>query len=245
MPRFFVDKSDIHDNSVTISGEDAKHIIRVLRMREGDGLTLCDGVGCDYEAVIASVDKASLEAKILSVEKTASESDIEVALFQGLPKSGKMEYIIQKCTELGIKQIIPSITERCVVKLNSDADKQKKAQRYQSIALAAAKQSGRGIVPHVEPAIGIDEAIERMSTYDLCFVPYEGESTVSLKDALRGAEGVHRIAFLIGPEGGIADEELEKIKQKGIATVTLGKHILRTETAGAAVLAMINYEYLL
>lgn len=245
MPRFFVDKSDIHNNSVTISSDDAKHIIRVLRMREGDGLTLCDGVGCDYEAVIASVDKASLEAKILSAAKTASESDIEVTLFQGLPKSGKMEYIIQKCTELGIKQIIPCVTERCVVKLSGDADKQKKVQRYQSIALAAAKQSGRGIIPQVETATDFDEALERMGTYDLCFVPYECEATVSLKDILRSAANVRRVAFLIGPEGGISDGELAKIKQKGIATVTLGKHILRTETAGAAVLAMINYEYLL
>ncbi len=245
MPRFFIDKNDIHGDALTISGEDAKHIIKVLRMREGENITLCDGDGYDYDAKIISTDKAALDVKILSKEKNNTEPEIEITLFQGLPKSGKMEYIIQKCTELGINKIIPCIMERCVVKLNSKEDIKKKTQRYQSIALAAAKQSERGIVPEVKDALTFDEAIESFDGYDFCFVPYENEDGLTLRDILKNADGAKSIAFIIGPEGGISDGEIEKIKEKNIPTVTLGRRILRTETASTAVLSMINYEFLL
>lgn len=245
MPRFFIDKNDISSNSVTITGEDAKHIIKVLRMREGENITLCDGDGYDYDAEIVSTDKASLDVKILSKKKNDTEPEIEITLFQGLPKSGKMEYIIQKCTELGINKIIPCIMERCVVKLNSKDDIKKKTQRYQSIALAAAKQSERGIIPTICDAVTFDEAIKSFDDYDFCFIPYENEDGLTLKDILKNANSPKSIAFIIGPEGGISDREIEAIKEKNIPTVTLGRRILRTETASTAVLSMINYEFLL
>lgn len=245
MPRFFIDRKSIENNRVIIFGDDAKHISRVLRMKEGEHLTLCDGMGCDYNAKISRFNKNEVTCEILSQEENSTEPGINITLFQALPKSGKMEYIIQKCTELGINKIIPCIMERCVVKLNSEADIKKKTERYQSIALAAAKQSGRGIVPDVLPPISFDAALELLGSYELAFVPYENESSVTLKDVLSPKNSVKSIAFIIGPEGGISDAELEKIKSHDIPTVTLGKRILRTETASTAVLSMINYEFLL
>ena len=245
MPRFFIDKNDITDAHVTICGEDAKHISKVLRMKAGDAITLCDGCGSDYEAEIEKSDKDSVVASIISQKKSESEPNIEITLFQALPKSGKMEYIIQKCTELGINKIIPCIMDRCVVKLNSEADAKKKTQRYQSIALAAAKQSGRGIVPTVEMPATFDEMLDLIKRYDLSFAAYENEDGTTIKDIFKSAKDIKSIAFVIGPEGGISDGELEKIKTAGIQAVSLGKRILRTETAGETVLSMINYEFLL
>lgn len=245
MPRFFIDKKDITDKYITIKGEDAKHISKVLRMKEGETLTLCDGCGCDYEAQIKSIDKTSVEAYIVSQKDNETEPNIKITLFQALPKAGKMEYIIQKCTELGIYKIIPCIMDRCVVKLNSEGDAQKKTARYQSIAEGAAKQSGRGIVPIIEMPIRFDDAIKSFGEYDLAFVPYENEKDITLKDILQTHKGVKSIAFIIGPEGGISDEEIKKLLSLDIKTLTLGKRILRTETASTAVLSMINYELLL
>ncbi len=245
MPRFFIDKNDILDSHITICGEDAKHISKVLRMKAGETITLCDGCGSDYEAKIEKSDKDCVSATIFSQKKSESEPDIEITLFQALPKSGKMEYIIQKCTELGINKIIPCIMDRCVVKLNSEADAKKKVQRYQSIALAAAKQSGRGIVPSVEMPVKFDKMLSLMKEYDLSFTAYENEDGTTIKDIFKNAKGVKSIAFVIGPEGGISEGELEKIKDLEISTVSLSKRILRTETAGETVLSMINYEFLL
>jgi len=245
MPRFFIDKNDISDAHITICGDDAKHISKVLRMKTGDMITLCDGCGSDYEAKIEKSDKDCVIVSIISQKKSESEPDIEITLFQALPKSGKMEYIIQKCTELGINKIIPCIMDRCVVKLNSEADAKRKTERYQSIALAASKQSGRGIVPKVEMPVTFNDMLGLIKEYDLSFTAYENEDGTTIKDAFKKTKDIKSIAYVIGPEGGISDSELEKIKASEIATVSLGKRILRTETAGAAVLSMINYEFLL
>lgn len=245
MPRFFIDKNDISNNKITITGEDAKHISKVLRMKIGDDIKLCDGCGNDYSAKIESLDKTSVDAVIVSQKKNDTEPEIEITLFQALPKSGKMEYIIQKCTELGINKIIPCIMDRCVVKLNSESDAQKKTQRYQSIACAAAKQSGRGIIPDVMMPYTFDQAINELSKYDLAFAAYENEDNTTLKDILSKSKSAKSIAFIIGPEGGISESEIAKIQSENLECVTLGKRILRTETASTAVLSMINYEFFL
>jgi len=243
MPRFFIDKNDILDAHITICGEDAKHISKVLRMKAGDMITLCDGCGSDYEAKIEKSDKDSVSASIISQKKSESEPDIEITLFQALPKSGKMEYIIQKCTELGINKIIPCIMDRCVVKLNSEADEKKKVERWQAVAKAAAKQSGRGIIPQIGMPVSFRAAIEEMRTQDLAFVPYENESGTTLKNVLRNSEDVTSAAFIIGPEGGFSEEEIALARKSGMESVSLGKRILRTETAAEVVLSMMNYEF--
>ena len=245
MPRFFIDRQTMNGASVVLTGEDARHIIKVLRMRVGEALTLCDGCGTDYDAEITSINGTTVEAEISASRANESEPEIQITLFQALQKDGKMEYIIQKCTELGIYKIIPCILDRCVVKLNSESDARKKTERYQGVAYAAAKQSQRGIVPIVGAPISFAQAISQMKDYDLSFLPYENEDGRTVKDILTCAKSVKTAAFLIGPEGGISEKELALAAAHNVPTVTLGKRILRTETAGEAVLAMMNYAFFL
>lgn len=242
MPKFFVTSDKINDDWIIIDSEDAKHISRVLRMGEGDMLTVCDSQGTDYEAEIVSLGQQEIVCKINSKSASVSEPDIKVMLFQGLPKASKMEYIIQKTTELGITEIVPAKLSRCVVKIDNKKDESKKLDRWQKISESAAKQSGRGIIPKISPIMTLDEIIEKSKEFDLFFVPYECEEQKTLREVLLSKKDVKSAGFLIGPEGGFDIAETEKLRNAGIDTVTLGKRILRTETAGEAVLAMTMYE---
>ncbi len=242
MPKFFVTSDKINDDWIIIDSEDAKHISRVLRMGEGDMLTVCDSQGTDYEAEIVSLGQQEIVCKINSKSASVSEPDIKVTLFQGLPKASKMEYIIQKTTELGITEIVPAKLSRCVVKIDNKKDESKKLDRWQKISESAAKQSGRGIIPKISPIMTLDEIIEKSKEFDLFFVPYECEEQKTLREVLLSKKDVKSAGFLIGPEGGFDIAETEKLRNAGIDTVTLGKRILRTETAGEAVLAMTMYE---
>lgn len=242
MPKFFVTEDKIKDNKIIIDTEDVSHITRVLRLGVGDSVTVCDSCGTDYEAVIASTEQKCIICDIKDKRKSESEPNIKVTLFQGLPKASKMEYIIQKTTELGISEIVPVKLARCVVKIDSKKDEQKKLDRWQKISEAAAKQSGRGIVPQISPVMSLDEVIEKSKEFDLFFVPYECEDRKTLKEILLSKPDVNKVGFIIGPEGGFDIAETAKLHDNGIETVTLGKRILRTETAGEAVLAMTMYE---
>lgn len=234
MPRFFTD--NISDNVAVIEGEDVTHISRVLRMREGDTLTLCDKKGFDYECEIKEITKKYIECSVLEKKHNQSEPSCCVTLYQGIPKGSKMEYIIQKAVEIGANAIVPVITKR-VQGTPSD-----KGQRWNKIAEEAAKQCGRGIIPKVLPAIEFDDAINEMAKNDLALIPYECEEDNYIADALKSIVP-KTAAIIIGPEGGFAPEEVEKAQKMGIKAVTLGKRILRTETAGMYVLANIMYEY--
>ncbi len=242
MPKFFVPKENILNDKIIISGEDVSHIKKVLRMNTGDGLTLCDGKGINYDAVIDSITDGKIECSIISESKSETEANIEVTLFQGIPKAAKTDYIIQKTTELGIVRIVPVAMSRCVAKIDNAKDAAKKQQRWQKIAEEAAKQSGRGIVPVVDMPISFDKAVEMLLQNDIYFAPYECEEQNSLKSVLTSKNNAKKIGFIIGPEGGFDLKEIEKLKEKNIPTITLGKRILRTETAGEAVLAMTMYE---
>lgn len=242
MPKFFVAKEKITDNQIIIDTEDVAHISRVLRLGVGDGVTVCDSQGTDYECEIEEMEQKRIICGITEKRASQSEPNIKVTLFQGLPKASKMEYIIQKTTELGISEIVPVKLSRCVVKIDNKKDEKKKLERWQKISEAAAKQSGRGIVPKISEIMTLDEVIEKSKEFDLFFVPYECEEQKTLKEALLSKENVKTVGFVIGPEGGFDITETEKLHESGIATVTLGKRILRTETAGEAVLAMAMYE---
>lgn len=242
MPKFFVTSDKISDSHIIIDTEDVAHISRVLRFGEGDLLTVCDSQGTDYEAEIVSLGQKEILCKINSKSMSASEPNIKVTLFQGLPKASKMEYIIQKTTELGITEIVPAKLSRCVVKIDNKKDEAKKLDRWQKISESAAKQSGRGIIPKISPIMTLDEIIERSKEFDLFFVPYECEEQKTLRNVLLSKKDIKTVGFLIGPEGGFDIAETEKLRSTGIDTVTLGKRILRTETAGEAVLAMTMYE---
>ena len=242
MPKFFVPKENILDNEIIINNEDVAHIKRVLRASLGDCLTLCDGKGTNYEAKITKIDDKQINLEILSKEKSNTEPNIEVTIFQGLPKASKMDYIIQKTTELGIVKIVPCKMSRSVSKIENSKDAKKKCERWQKIAEEAAKQSGRGIVPVVTEPVDFSDAVNLLKNFDLAFAPYECEDQNKLKSVLTSKNSVKTIAFMIGPEGGYDLHETELLQKNAIPTVTLGKRILRTETAGEAVLSMIMYE---
>ena len=238
MPRFFVDS--VSGNTISIRGNDAYHIGRSLRMRIGDIITVCaDRV--EYRAKILSISDKEVVCDVLSAEKSENEPTVNVVLYQALPKSDKMDLIVQKAVELGVYKIVPVITARCVSR-PAKSGYEKRVERYNKIALEAAKQSGRGIVPTVSEFMTINEVIEKSKEFDLFFVPYECEEQKTLKEILTSKSDVKSVGFVIGPEGGFDLSETEKLHSSGIDTVTLGKRILRTETAGEAVLAMTMYE---
>ncbi|MDD6484657.1 MAG: 16S rRNA (uracil(1498)-N(3))-methyltransferase [Clostridiales bacterium] len=242
MPKFFTARENISQDTIIIDNEDVAHITRVLRLGAGDMITVCDGRGFDYEAEISDIEPKRIVCNILSRRSCQSEADIDVTLYQGIPKGTKMEYIIQKTTELGIKRIVPVKLARCVVKLEDKKAEEKKRDRWQKIANEAAKQCGRGVIPKVSMPVTIEEAARELRDADLAFAPYECEENTTLKKTLTSPESPKKIGFIIGPEGGFDISEIELLSKAGIPAVTLGRRILRTETAGEAVLAMVMYE---
>ncbi len=246
MSRFFVstDPTDLQDERIIIIGEDVKHIANVLRARIGDALELCDGVGTDYAVVVEEVLKERVITKITASTKNQTEPPVDITLFQGVPKSDKMDFIIQKCVELGVNRFVPVTTARSVVKFGNTKDKSAKAARWGRIALEAAKQSDRGRIPVVEEPVGLNEALEIAAAYDLKLLPYEEESEGSLRKVLSNFrnESHREIAIFIGPEGGFERSETDKAIQNGFMSIKLGPRILRTETAGIAVAAIVMYE---
>ena len=174
MPKYFVGKNSITDDTIIIEDEDAKHLSTVLRSQIGDKVQVCDSFGIDYDCVITDVTKKQVTLKIENMSPCQSEPKTKITLFQGLPKSDKMEMIIQKCVELGIERIVPVATERAVVKLDKK-DSSKKVERWQKISESAAKQSGRGIIPEIGQVISFKEAVKLASEMDGAIIPYENE----------------------------------------------------------------------
>lgn len=237
MHRFFSPKSSFGDGSAKITGDNVSHITRVLRLKENDSVILCDGEKTDYHCTISHIEKDFVELKIDKVLPNTAESSVDITLYQCLPKSDKMDFIIQKSVELGVNRIVPVESARCVAKIKDD---EKKRIRWQKIAEEAAKQSGRGIIPEVLSAISFDKAIA--SSHDLKIMPYECEECNNLSDALLQKD-VKSIAVFIGPEGGFEESEAKKALDENVKTVTLGKRILRCETAGIATVSAIMYAF--
>lgn len=239
MPKFFFNKNDISRGQVQLFGEDEKHIKTVLRAREGEELTLCDGEGMDYQCRIVSLERGVL-LDILSNEVCETEPKTKITLYQGLPKADKMELIIQKCVELGVDRIVAVSTERAIVKLGKKESK--KLERWQKIAEAAAKQSGRGKIPEIgQQVLKFKEAVVEARELDGAIIPYEKEQETGIRQFVQGFQG-ESIGVFIGPEGGFAEEEIALAQENGITPITLGKRILRTETAGMMTTALLLYE---
>ncbi len=239
MNRFFIDKNSIHGNHAAIMGDDVAHISRVLRLKNGDEIAVCDGEGMECIATIDCISKNSVDITLGEFVKSETESTHNVILYQCLPKSGKMETIIQKCVELGIRKIVPVVSSRCVVKVDKK-DSKNKTERYNRIAYEAAKQSRRGNIPVVSDIINISEC--DFSDLNLTIIAYEEEKELTLKDLLRSNIDAQNIGIFIGPEGGLEKSEVDMLIHKGGKSITLGNRILRTETAGMATLAMVLYE---
>ncbi len=239
MPRFFAYKGQIENGGFIIDGGDAAHIASVLRCKTGDELIICDGEGTDYYCTIAEADKKRVVAKINESCPNSTEPRVSITLYQGLPKSDKMELIIQKCVEIGLTRIVPVKTEFAVAKL--DGKEEKKRERWQKIAESAAKQCGRGKIPLVDKAMTFAEALEDSRGCQGRIIPYENETERGIKQFATAFKG-DSVAVFIGPEGGFSPKEIELAVKDGLTSVTLGKRILRTETAGLVTGAILLYE---
>lgn len=233
---FFVDPRQIAENTVTITGADVNHMKNVLRMKPGEVVRVSDEKDFCGQCQVKTLEEDRILLEILS-EETSTELPVEVTLFQGLPKGDKMEWIVQKNTELGIHKIVPVAMHRCVVKL--DAKKAaSKVSRWQSIAESAGKQSGRTRLPEVADVVSFRTALQMAAEYDLLLLPYESaEGMTGARALLAQAAPGMKIGILIGPEGGFEPYEVEEAQAAGWQVLSLGKRILRTETAGMAVMA--------
>jgi len=240
MHRFFIEKQHIEGKHARIFGEDVDHIAKVLRLKEGDELRLCDGACREWHARIVSVDKKAVVAELLLSMEVDTEPDCRITLYQGIQKAGKFETVVQKGVELGVAAFVPFDCERAVAKPWSGKDS--RHSRYSRVAKEAAKQSRRGIVPTVEPPISFDELCARSGQHELTLLLWEEEKERSLKDALLAAPHAKHVAVIVGPEGGISREEAQALQKGGAVPVSLGSRVLRTETAGPAAAAMILYE---
>ena len=244
MPKFFVKTKQIENNKITIIGTDVNHIKNVLRLKENDELEICNSEKQEnYLCNISIIQEDKIECAIKEKIKETTEPNIKVTIFQGLPKSDKMEFIIQKSVELGANDITPVEMSRCVVKLN-EKDKSKKIERWQKISEVAAKQCQRDIIPKINPIITIKDICKISNNYDAIILAYEKENENSIKQELNKIkqQNFKNIGIIIGPEGGLEEKEVELLKQNGAKVITLGKRILRTETVALNVLSNIIYE---
>ncbi|QIB69237.1 16S rRNA (uracil(1498)-N(3))-methyltransferase [Aminipila butyrica] len=243
MSRFFTTPEQVGEKTIRIvDKQDIQHMTKVLRLREGDRIDISDCQRWEYQAEILEIDKEYVETLILDKQKFTSEPFTKVTLFQGLPKQGKMEVIIQKTVELGIHEVVPLFTDRTVVTDNK-GNLSKKQERWQKVADEAVKQCKRGLIPRIGEALKFQQLLPLLDTFDLVLFPYENEEQRNIKTALRGLDQKpETVALIIGPEGGFSDREAELLKGTRAHCVTLGKTTLRTETAGMAALAMVMYE---
>ena len=250
MYHFFVESFQVHTDYVEILGGDVKHIRNVLRMKAGEKITISDGFGHEYLCRITELADEWVRAEIQEQREVAAELPSRLILFQCLPKGDKMELIIQKAVELGAAEIVPVSSRRCVAKLDARKEENKR-KRWQAIAESAAKQSGRAVVPKVKPAVDFGQALKQAGELDVRLIPYEcadelledGQSSAMQKtretlDSIRRGQSV---GIFIGPEGGLEKEEVAAAIKAGAKPVTLGKRLLRTETAGLCILSVLMF----
>ncbi len=242
MHRFFVEEPAMGANSITITGGDVNHIKNVLRMSVGDKICVINGQNNkEYYCEITALGSDTVDTRICEIRESDQELANEIVLFQGLPKSDKMELIIQKAVELGVHTIVPVSTDRTVVKLDAKKEANKR-KRWMSISESAAKQSGRLRIPEVTQVVSFEEALEMAGKMDVRLIPYElAEGMEKTREVMSGIQPGQSVAVFIGPEGGFESSEIEKAREIGVQSITLGKRILRTETAGLVTLAMLVY----
>ena len=243
MHKFFTPKENFIDKQAKILGDDVKHLYKVLRLNEGDKIVLNN---CNGEEFLANIRTISKQEVIVDIEEKLdinNESEVKIYLFQGLPKAQKMDLIVQKGTELGVTKFIPTLTERVDIKLKGEF---KKLDRLNRIALEAAKQSKRTIIPTVSEPISFEDALTDMKALDLVIVPYENAENFGIKtlfnDENIDISKIKTVGILVGPEGGFELSEINKLKENGAYIVTLGSRILRTETAGFVATSLVQYE---
>lgn len=243
MHKFFTPKENIIDNQGKILGDDVKHLYKVLRLNEGDKIVLNNCEGDEFLATIREITKQEVILDIEEKLKINNESSIKIYLYQGLPKAQKMDLIVQKGTELGVAEFIPTLTDRVDIKLKGEF---KKLDRLNRIALEAAKQSKRSIIPKVLEPVDFETALNNLKNLDLVIVPYENAENFGIKTLFNNEKidisSIKTVGILVGPEGGFELEEINKLRENGAYIVTLGSRILRTETAGFVTTSLVQYE---
>lgn len=242
MPRFFVKRESIDEESIRISGDDAYHIARSLRMAVGDLVTVCDAEGTEYSCTLTKIRDEECECAIIGRGSSESELPVSVTLFMAYPKGDKLETVIQKAVELGAKRIVPFESSRCIKKPKAEKA-EKQLQRLERIATEAAKQSGRGILPEVCPTLSFKEMLTEAKKSDAAIFCYESERETSLGGILNRLKDGDSIAVIVGSEGGFSPEEADEAIAAGCHSVTLGKRILRCETAPLFALSAIGYHF--
>lgn len=243
MHRFFVESNQLNNSLIRIYGDDYNHIRNVLRMKPGEEVLVCDGSDKEYLCQIIDyhTDEEMVELKIADIFGNARELPARITLFQGYPKGDKIETIVQKAVELGVYEIVPVMMKRSIVKLD-DKKAKKKVERLNGIALSAAKQSKRGIIPKVCDVMTLHEAVRYAELMDYVLLPYEqAEGMTHSRELLQAAKGKQSIAVFIGPEGGFDMSEVELIESVGGKTLSLGHRILRTETAGMTIMSLLMF----
>lgn len=242
--RIFIEKLALLESGsdFRLTGEESKYIARVLRLVEGEPVIISGANGPEYLTTIVAIEKKSVLLKVEGIDETSRESKLDITLCQSLPKSKKMDLIIQKCTELGVRRFIPFTSSRSVSRPDKKEGSEK-VKRWEKIALEACRQCGRRFIPPVDNVIKFDELLRGMSSIDnektLKLIPWESEDNKSLKQLSH--KEVENIMLLIGPEGGFSGEEVDRAKKAGFIPVSLGSRLLRTETAGFATVSMLQY----
>lgn len=244
MYQFFVEPSQIQGNRVIITGNDVNHIKNVLRMKAGEEIAVSNGVdGKEYRCGIEEFEEGKVICSLRFVKEDGVELPSKIYLFQGIPKADKMEMIVQKAVELGVFEIIPVSTARTIVRLDEKKEKAKTA-RWQGIAEAAAKQSKRAIIPEVKGVMSMKDALVYASHLDVKLIPYElADNMAKTREIIEDIKSGESVAVFIGPEGGFEEKEIEAAVESGLIPITLGKRILRTETAGLAILSWLIYHF--
>ena len=240
MSRFYVPKESVKDNSIYITGKEAHHILDVMRLKISDEIVVFDGTGNEYIGVVKEASRKSLSLEIIETRKSPHMEIYTVTLIQAIPKKEKMDYIIEKATELGVSRIMPVMTARTVPDWNEEK-KAKAAARWRKISLEAAKQCGRLDIPDIAPVMDFKKAFSAAMD-GLKLIAALADEAIKLKDALKSCS-VGGIVIAVGPEGDFTSEEIELAAKAGFKTVSLGPRVLKSDTAGLAVLAIINYEY--
>lgn len=241
MYRFFVEQDQIEEKVIHITGDDRNHIKNVLRMKIGEEILISSGEKMEYHCAICTMNETEVLAEIRYVQETDLELASKIYLFQGLPKGDKMEFIIQKAVELGVYQVIPVASKRCIVKLDAKKEASKR-RRWEAISESAAKQSKRMVIPEVTRVMSFTEAVEYAGKLDIRLIPYElAKGMTETKQLLESITPGQSIGIFIGPEGGFEEKEVEQAKEAGIRPITLGRRILRTETAGMTILSILMY----
>lgn len=242
MHHFFVSPDQVGEECVTINGTDVNHIKNVLRIKTGEKILVSNSVSEDYCCEVIEITDIYIKAKILETDYEGTELGCQLYLFQGLPKSDKMELIIQKSVELGVYEIIPVQTKRSIVKFD-EKKKESKIKRYNLISESAAKQSKRIIIPSVKNVMTFKEALDYAKEFDINLIPYENfKDMISSKEILTKIKKNMKVGIFIGPEGGFDESEVNLASEKGVSKISLGKRILRTETAGLAILSVLMFQ---